>query len=358
MNDILILNGQEIAYEDIKAGKVSGNSDFEAATLQFCRQWLNGQATFSLKTSGSTGTPKEIKFSREQMLASAQQTIRFFKLVPEDTVLVCLNTAYIAGIMMLVRGFVAGSKIIAVEPVANPLLYVEQPVDFLAVVPLQLEAILNNDSTRDRLNKVRATIVGGAPVSYLLQKELAQNAAFVWATFGMTETLTHFALRQLSPKLESTYTVFDETNISVNNKGCLVVSSTVTNGETLVTNDLVELKSEREFEWLGRFDNVINSGGVKLQIELLENKAQWMMVEQQLNYNFFVAAAPDKKLGQLVELVIEGTEDEELYNKIPWEDYFERYEKPRRIIFLPRFVYTPTGKIDRKATLELRNLWA
>jgi O-succinylbenzoic acid--CoA ligase len=358
MNDILILNGQEIAYEDIKAGKVAGNTDFEEATLLFCRQWLNGQASFSLKTSGSTGTPKEIKVSREQMLASARQTINYFNLVPADSVLVCLNTAYIAGIMMLVRGFVAESKIIAVEPKANPLLDIEQKVDFLAVVPLQLEEILTNDATRDRLDRIRATIVGGAPVSYLLQKDLSRTAAQVWATFGMTETLTHFALRQLNPILESTYTAFDETTISMDNKGCLVVSSAVTNGEELVTNDLVELKSLNEFEWVGRIDNVINSGGVKLQLELLEKKAQWMMVEQQLNYNFFIAAAPDKKLGQQVELVIEGEEDEQLYDKIPWEDYFERFEKPRRIIFMPRFVYTPTGKINRKATIELRNLWA
>ena len=197
--DFLHLNEKKISYDEIKSGDAVGNTPFEQSTLAFCRQWLNGQGLFSLKTSGSTGEPKPISISRYQMRLSAQQTIDFFDLKPADTVLVCLNTAYIAGIMMLTRALAAGAHIIAIEPTGNPLLDTNQQIDFLAVVPLQLQQILDNSATKSQLENCRAAIVGGAPVSIKLQEKLQNSAATVYATFGMTETLTHFALRRLNP---------------------------------------------------------------------------------------------------------------------------------------------------------------
>ena len=352
----MILNGREIGYKDIRDGNIDANTEFEETTLSFCRQWLNEETSFSLNTSGSSGAPKTIEISRQQMLASARQTINFFNLAPKDTVLVCLNTAYIAGIMMLVRGLESGAKIITIEPEGNPLVEIDDTIDFLAIVPLQLNNILEDPTTLLKLESVKSTIVGGAPVSYTLQNKLSSTRASVWATFGMTETLTHFALRQLNPELEASYTVLDQTEIRLDERGCLVVKSPVTNNQELNTNDLAELSGDHKFKWLGRIDNVINSGAVKLQIEALEEKAVALLETLKLTNNFFIGALPDDTLGEKVCLLIEANEEIEALEKADLSSYFDKYEAPRRIAYLPRFVYTPTGKINRAASLRLIDL--
>ena len=354
----LVLNNTKISFQDIKSGAVKGQSPFAQATLAFCRQWLNGQATFSLKTSGSTGEPKQITVSREQMQLSARQTIRYFNLSPADTVLVCLNTAYIAGLMMLVRAFASGAAIIAVEPDSNPLLKVAQNIDFMAVVPLQLAHILADEDTRNQLAQCRAVIVGGAPVSLALEQQIKASGANIYATFGMTETLTHFALRQLNPVYEEAFTALEEVTIGQDERGCLTVSSPVTRYELLTTNDVVELQSPNSFKWLGRADNTINSGGVKLQVEALEKKVEQAFYQLGLDYRFFIAGKPDETLGEKVILLVECETPITAIDTLNWAAYFDTYEKPREIIYLKRFAETPTGKINRQATLAtLPGFW-
>ena len=285
----LILNNKKISFEEIKEGIVVGNTAFEQSTLAFCRQWLNAQTAFSLKTSGSTGEPKGLVINRGQMILSARQTIEYFNLTPVDTVLVCLNTAYIAGIMMLVRALVAEANIIAVEPTGNPIQDINQHIDFIAVVPLQLQQILDNAKTCNQLDSCRAVIVGGAPVSISLAESIKVSATNIYATFGMTETLTHFALKQLNPKQGEDFTTFKKVTIGQDPRGCLTVASPVTEEEVLVTNDLVEILSSHTFKWLGRIDNVINSGGVKFQIEDLERKIEHVFDDLELLNRFFIS---------------------------------------------------------------------
>lgn len=343
----LILNDKNISFEEIKEGLVVGNTAFEKSTLSFCRQWLNGQGLFSLKTSGSTGEPKSISISRHQMELSAQQTIDFFELQPEDTVLVCLNAAYIAGIMMIVRALISKAKIIAIEPTGNPLQDIDQQIDFIAVVPLQLKQILDNAETRHQLGSCRAVIVGGALVSVSLMKSIQESAANIYATFGMTETLTHFSVKQLNPKQEGHFTAFNRVIIGQDTRGCLTVASPVTEDRVLVTNDLVEILSPNTFNWLGRIDNVINSGGVKLQIETLERKVEHAFYDLELTNRFFIGTKPDDILGEKVVLIIESKTDLEILNNLDWSDYLQKYEKPKEVLYSRQFQETPTGKINR-----------
>ena len=349
----LILNNRKISYEEIKTGAIKGDSSFEQSTLTFCRQWLNGLGLFSLKTSGSTGEPKPIRISRYQMRLSAQQTIAFFNLKPADTVLVCLNTAYIAGIMMLVRAFEAGAHIIAVEPTGNPLQGIKQQIDFIAVVPLQLQQILNNADSKTRLENCRSSIVGGAPVSVKLQEKLQSSTASVYATFGMTETLTHFALKQLNPQQKDYFSAFEGVIIRQDSRRCLIVASAVTEEKEVVTNDLVEILSANTFKWLGRVDNVINSGGVKLQIETLERKVEQAFHELGLTNRFFVSSLPDDALGEKVILIIESRNKIDSLYSIDWTKYFTSFEKPKELMFYKHFEETPTGKVNRQKTIKM-----
>ena len=344
----LSLNNKKISYEEIKKGIIVGNTPFEKSTLAFCRQWLNGQAAFSLKTSGSTGVPKGIMVSRAQMILSARQTIDYFNLSPEDTVLVCLNTAYIAGIMMLVRALEAEANIIAVEPIGNPMQDINQQIDFIAVVPMQLQQILDNAVTHIQLENCRAVIVGGALISVSLAKSIKDSAANIYATFGMTETLTHFALKQLSPNQENDFTTFEWVNIGQDSRGCLTVASSVTEDRVLVTNDLVEILSPNTFKWLGRIDNVINSGGVKLQIEDLERKIEHIFQDLNITNRFFISSKGDEILGEKVVLIVESNKVIEILSSMDWSEYMEKYEKPIEILYGSRFQETPTGKINRR----------
>jgi O-succinylbenzoic acid--CoA ligase len=281
------------------------------------------------------------------MCLSAKQTIDFFKLSPVDTVLVCLNTAYIAGIMMLVRALESEANIIVIEPTGNPLLNITHQIDFIAVVPLQLQQILDNAETRHQLENCRAVIVGGALVSVSLEKTIKDSAASIYATFGMTETLTHFALKQLNPTQEGYFTAFNVVSIGQDSRGCLTVVSPVTEDRVLVTNDLVEILSPNSFNWLGRIDNVINSGGVKLQIEALERKVEHAFYDLGLTNRFFIGPNPDDILGEKVVLIVESNTVLEILSNLHWSDYLEKYEKPKEILYRSQFQETPTGKINR-----------
>jgi O-succinylbenzoic acid--CoA ligase len=351
--DVLYLNGHTIAYNDIKSGAFSWKTDFERTTLEFCRQWLNGQQTFSLQTSGSTGQPKTIVVSRQQMVVSAAGTIKYFKLKPGDTALVCLSTAYIAGKMMLVRAFECGMKIIAIEPVGNPLAGITAAVDFMAVVPLQIDSILEDSATLTKLGTIKATLVGGAPVTIALEQKLAACGAPVYATFGMTETLSHIAIRQMAPQQESIFTVLPNIIISQDARGCLTITGPVTNHKVVITNDTVDLINENQFNWLGRVDRVINSGGIKIQVEQLERKIEKVMLDLNMNNRFFVYGEKDNQLGEKAVLLVEGIPSENDALVAGLNEHLTKYEVPKLIRYYPNFIETRTGKIDRKLMRRL-----
>lgn len=311
----------------------------------FCKEWLNGRQTFIVTTSGSTGTPKTIELRREQMIASAKKTIKALGLQQGMTALVCLDVDFIAGKMMLVRSLVAGMNMIVVEPKANPLEDLgAEKIDFAAMVPYQLEHEGRN------IDSIQKIILGGAPVSTALQNNIQELKTECYATFGMTETISHIALQKLNGNdRQDFFEALDGVDIRLDERGCLVIEADYLD-DVIITNDVVDLLDHRRFRWLGRWDNVINTGGIKVIPEKIEKVAG----EYLSSKKFFVSAIEHPQLGQQVVLVIEGmltsNEENELMHLLRGK--LSRYEIPKQVLYSQRFATTPTQKVNRKLSLE------
>ncbi|SOD81457.1 AMP-binding protein [Spirosoma fluviale] len=342
---------------------------YEEEALAFCRSWLGGQQQFTLYTSGSTGTPKPIALTRSQMQASARLTGQTLGLQPDDSALVCLNIRYVAGIMMLVRGLELGLPMTIIEPSANPLLDFTPGADtfaFTALVPLQLQTILEKTPEKIQLlNGMKAILVGGAATSSALEKQLSAIKAPVYATYGMTETVSHIALRRLNGlDASELFTALNGVQLGTDARGCLHITSAATNFEQIQTNDVVELLPDAgtgntQFRLLGRADRVINSGGVKIQPEQVEQLINSALINEStdkgvLPSRLFVAGLPDERLGQRVVVICEQVAiDSQLWAKIQEviREKLGAYAVPKDVISVARFLETPTGKIDQKATI-------
>lgn len=336
---------------------------YETEVLQFCRRWLTGQQRFTVNSSGSTGRPKTITLSRTQMQTSARLTGQVLGLQAGDKALVCLSVEYIAGMMMLVRGFELGLRLTVVEPMSNPLakFSTDSHFDFTALVPLQLRQILTDaPEKRPLLNRLKAILIGGAPVSAPLFSQLQAITAPIYHTYGMTETVTHVALRRLNGPLASDYfTPLPGVRLGLDERGCLTIQSAVTNNRLIHTNDLVELQANGSFKWLGRIDHVINSGGVKVRIEQVEtvlDKVFHSYSNSDLaQRRFFVGPVGHERLGQSVVAVIEGppiSAETETAIRSALLQSLNKYEIPRHFYFVEKLLETPTGKIDRLANLN------
>jgi len=333
---------------------------YERDTLDFCQQWWRGQADFALQTSGSTGTPKPIALTRKQMAASAQMTGKVLGLAPGDAALVNLNTRYIGGLMMLVRGMELGLQLVVVEPTALPLRnFTDQDrFDFFSFVPLQLQTTLRDDPGKvGLLSAAKAILVGGAPVSEDVEEMVQAITAPVYQTYGMTETVSHVALRRLNgPARQDYYTVLNGVRISTDDRSCAVIHTHLPGLKAVVTNDVIEMLSPGTFRWLGRADHVINSGGVKVQAEKIEGIIAKKFAELSIKKRFFVSGIPHPNLGEAVALLVEGdplpNQTEEYLNQLLLSA-LSKYELPKSIRYLSSFAETPTGKIDKRRTLAL-----
>ncbi len=327
--------------------------------LQFCHQWVQGTEHFVQHTSGSTGKPKPIRIGREQMQASARMTINALGLKAGEQALVCLSANYIAGKMMLVRAMEVGMHVVIVPPSSQPLRDITTSVDFMAVVPLQLKTILDTGQEKQthQLNKMRAIIVGGGTVSHELEKSIREKLKCpVYSTYGMTETVSHIALRRLNAA-ESTdlYQTLPEVEIKTDHRSCLMIRGAVTNQQWLTTNDVVEIHDRSHFRWLGRADHVINSGGIKIQTEALEVKLEKGIKLLGKDRQYFVTGLPDEKLGESVTLVVEGSEPSASVLQLlkQWlAENINVYEQPKQFLFISEFRLTSTGKIMRRESLR------
>ncbi|CAI8430393.1 MAG: 2-succinylbenzoate--CoA ligase [Flavobacterium sp. SCGC AAA160-P02] len=308
------------------------------------KEWFSDEEVIRVKTSGSTGKPKNIELKKEYIINSANATGEFFQVKENTKALCCLPLEFIAGKMMVLRALTQGWHLDIIEPSSSPLLEVHQPYDFSAMVPLQLSNSL------DKIHLIHKLIVGGGLVSDQLERSLKKTTTQVFATYGMTETITHIAVKPinidaLTPQ-KSCYQVLPNITIDIDYRSCLIIKAPEVSSEIIVTNDVVELISETEFIWKGRFDNMINSGGVKIYPEVLEKK-----LSSKINKRFFVSGTPDEKLGEKLILVVEG-------DKYPlkYEEVFSqltRFETPKEIFFINRFVETETKKVQRQKTLDL-----
>ena len=316
---------------------------------QFLVAWFTESKFISVNTSGSTGKPKSIELKKEFMINSAMATGKFFNLQAKTTTLLCLPVNFIAGKMMLVRAMLLGWHMDILEPSSNPLDDIDKFYDFSAMVPMQLFNSLN------KIDHVRTLIVGGGAVSKKLQNIIKNLGTKIFATYGMTETITHIAIKPLNKAASLTfendvYQTLPNVTISKNKYDCLIIDAPYLSDKQIVTNDLVTINSSMGFKWLGRFDNMINSGGFKLIPEQIEKKLSAV-----IDCRFFVAGLPDDILGEKLVLIIEGCVQENLKSQISNLKSIDKFEFPKEIYFVKKFIETETKKIKRDEILEIIN---
>lgn len=332
----------ELSYSFIKEGE-----DFEKHIGEFILGWIDDTPIVTVRTSGSTGTPKVITLKKEQMANSAMATGKYFNLHPKSSALLCLPATYIAGKMMLVRALVLGLDLYIVPPNSTPLSGIDKIFDFGAMVPLQVSNSL------PFLHQVKTLIIGGAPISDYLREKLRAIDNHSFETYGMTETITHIAVKPLNQILGSIvatdlgFKILPDVEILKDERNCLVINAPKVSDETVITNDVVELVSDNEFRWLGRYDNIINSGGVKVHPENIEK-----ILSNFINEPFFIAGIDDELLGQKVVLIIEGNSEEDFLKIVNTIQEFQKFERPKMVLTSKKFQRTDGGKIQRSKTLQ------
>jgi len=356
--DELTLNGQTYFKDDLvklvkKRLEESDISEFKKALYDFIDDWISDKETITVSTSGTTGNPKTITFKKQQFINSALMTCCYFNLSTGSRGLLCLSPGYIAGKMMVVRAFVSGMDLVTLEPSDKPLLGSIGKIDFAAFVPLQVQSLASDEISRKKFITIKNVIIGGAPISPSLEKEIESCTNAVYATFAMTETLSHIALRKLSGKAKSNrYFALQGVFFEQDERGCLIVNAPLVRDSPIITNDVIELYDSAHFKWLGRYDDVINSGGIKIHPEILENK----LVSVMGTNRFFIASLPDNKLGQKTVLVIESRGEvnkQQIIKNI--EGCLSKYERPKVYYKIDRFLETPNGKIKKQETLKQAN---
>ena len=323
---------------------------------KFVEEWNNESEYVEVKTSGSTGEPKRMMVEKRRMLNSARITCDFLGLKPGDTALLCMSTDYIAGKMMIVRSIERGLKLIEVEPCGHPLdlwslarqeSRANHPyIDFAAMVPMQVYNSLQVPEEKERLMAIRHLIIGGGAIDDAMEAELRTFPNAVWSTYGMTETLSHIALRRISgPEASEWYMPFPTVKLSTTDEGCLVIDAPEVCADTLITNDIVELKPDGRFRVLGRKDNVICSGGIKIQIEEVERE-----LKPYARVPYIISKKKDEKFGEIVVLLTEGDTDE---MKAICEEHLPKYHRPKLYQHIDQIPLTETGKPARQKILEL-----
>jgi O-succinylbenzoic acid--CoA ligase len=331
----------DVAYSFVKEGEPYQND-----LGLFLLDWLDKHDHVKVKTSGSTGKPKELIIKKQHMVNSAITTGDFFDLTPGKKVLNCLPSNFIAGKMMIVRAIILGLELDMVQPSALPRIDYEKDYDFCAFTPMQLKHFAKY------LKSIKTVIVGGGRVSNHIKSLIKDKKPNVYETYGMTETISHIAVRRLNNfegnEGDNYFKTLPNITISKDDRSCLVIDAPRLSDEKIVTNDIVDIYSENQFEWLGRFDNVINTGGVKVYPEQIEEKLQDHVPEQ-----FFIDGIEDDTLGYKVIMVIEGEErelDKALF------DALGKYERPKRVYFVDKFKETSSGKIHRAKTIQTLGL--
>lgn len=316
----------------------ASKSQFHNELYLFLKDWFSDSPTLTVKTSGSTGIPKEMQVEKGRMMQSARLTCSFLGLNKGDTVLLCMPLEYIAGKMIVVRSLVSGLDLHPVAPSGNPLKDMDIPFDFAAMIPLQVYNSLQSDIETRRLRQIKKLIIGGGAINKNLEERLRDFPNAIYSTYGMTETLSHIALRKLNGKDASlNYHPFQSVSLSLDVDDTLIINAPLVSSETLYTNDIAEIHKDGTFRIIGRKDNIINTGGVKIQIEEIEN-----LLRPLIKDDFAITSLPDPKFGEIVVLVTKGGIDiAEVSKKLP--DYY----MPKKIVSMDDIPLTETGKINR-----------
>lgn len=312
-------------------------------TDEFLEEWNSGSDRVLVHTSGSTGAPKPMWVEKRRMVASAITTCRFLGLKAGDTALLCMPLDYIAGKMMVVRAAVCGLRLIDVPPTGHPLAGLDSAPTFAAMVPMQVFNSLRVPEERRLLGHIRHLIIGGGAIDNAMAAELAGFGNAIWSTYGMTETLSHIALRRLSgPEASQWYTPFDGVRVSLSPEGCLVIDAPDVCATTLTTNDIARLAPDgRHFCIIGRKDNVICSGGIKIQAEEVER-----LLAPHISTPFMITKRKDPKYGEAVVLMVQAQDTAEAVKAC--QAALPKYWQPRHIMPVSHIPTTETGKPARK----------
>lgn len=312
----------------------------------FLDSWRSPSKTILVHTSGSTGKPKPLMVEKQRMLNSAKITCDFLGLQVGDTALLCMSLDYIAGKMVVVRSLERGLRLLQVTPSGHPLAEVssDKQIDFAAMVPMQVYNSLQVPVERERLLSIKNLLIGGGAIDEKLASELRSFPHAVWSTYGMTETLSHIALRRLNgPSASEWYTPFEHVQVNTNEDGCLVINAPLVCTETLVTHDIAEIKNGK-FRIKGRKDNVICSGGIKIQIEEVED-----LLRPVLSSPFMLVKKKDEKFGEVAVLVTENQDLQQVEDvcrcRLP------KYWIPREYLYVDKLPLTETGKPKRAILL-------
>lgn len=329
--------------------------EWEKHIWNFINCWYNPDIdSIEVFSSGSTGKPKAIHHTKEAMLAHAGMTCQTLQLKPGSNAWLCLPANKIGGMMMIVRCIYHRMNLVCTRPGAKPFAELPEnvPISFAALTPMQMKSTDADYNWYKRMNSINTVLLGGETVGSALIKHLKAAENNIYSTFGMTETISHIALRRVNGlNAEDHYSTLKGITVTQDERGCLVVNAPSIGIKRLVTNDTVELINDHEFVWLGRADNAINTGGIKVFPETVEQKLQHV-----INVPFFVTALPDKTSGEQVALVIEA-------NAIPTQEIellkreilaLTKYERPKTLLLIENFERTDNGKIKRRETMSRR----
>ncbi len=350
----LILNGKILTAEEISV-RVSSiqsspfDSEFEQELYLFLEEWFSVKDFVIAQTSGSTGEPKIIELPKLLMQKSAGRTIQYFGLTKSSRLLLSLPCRYIAGKMMVVRAIFGQMNLVAVDPATDFSFLQKETFDFGALVPNQVFKLLGQPGGEEKIQHIKSLLIGGSGISADLEVRISRLPNRIVSTYGMTETASHIAIRELSGARKSDYyQCLPQISVELNDKGCLKIHVPELD-EPLQTNDLAELLPENGFRILGRADSVIISGGIKYTPEVIEKKLEGLMLQRR----FVISAIPDEKLGMKLVLVIEGAPFQlELLRK-QLTNVLPVYEQPRQFFFLDQFPETTSGKIQRNRIMEI-----
>ena len=327
--------------EMVRMNIPADNRSFRQELFSFLSEWFDPADTLPVHTSGSTGKPKELYVEKERMMESACLTCSFLGLQKEDSALLCMPLQYIAGKMVVIRALVAGLDLLPVTPSGHPLKDLTKAPVFAAMIPMQVYNSLQVPEEKAILQQIRHLIIGGGPIDSQLNAALKDFPHAVWSTYGMTETLSHIALRRLNgPEASDWYTPFESIQIRLSKENTLVIYAPEICEKELVTNDIAEINGQNQFRILGRKGNTINTGGVKVQIEQVE-----AALKEHLSVPFLITSAPDEKFGEIIVLLAEGQLPDDIEQTCTHQ--LPPYWRPKRFVPVFKLPLTETGKPDR-----------
>lgn len=343
--DYLYINGEK--YDSIKIVEelIASMPTWKVPGLEFLIQMLDpSEAAVRFNTSGTTGNPKEIRFSKNQIWTSAENTCRLFNISENDELLLCLPADFVAGRMMLARALYASAKLNWVEPSLNPLKEISN-IHFAAFTPAQVATILAEPTSRKSFEKIGKIIIGGGELSIGLEKELMSLKNEIYVTYGMTETLSHVAVRRIGETIFKS--IYTEAAFTINSEHCLVIELPFLSKSPLVTNDIVELIDGSSFIWRGRLDNVINSGGKKIFAEALERKILDAGLLRE--GTFYISRQKEAIFGEVpVIVMLNGVNELDVATLLPRiNELLNKHEFVKQIVFFDKFERTETGKLKR-----------